>query len=270
MRASARCPPAWPAPWTGLPLALVSAAMCSTSAAIPLGFASWVVKRSDVALTSGVLMAVGATLLLVAGGKEAKVSGQSLILSYGLLRRVVRLPDIVELADVGELSGFVLARRLPGLALSTAVSTLSGWAPLWWSLAQVWASPLVPLASLAGALSLQYAMLITLISPGGGRRLGFGHALGISAGLIALLASADAPAGVDKVLAALGCAGLLFSAAFAITPRRMRDLLMIRLADGGTYVIVAGGDSTDYLRDAIARGAAGAPAAAERGGSEDG
>ncbi|MDK2464783.1 MAG: hypothetical protein QI223_08440 [Candidatus Korarchaeota archaeon] len=258
MRASARCPPAWPAPWSGLPLALVSAAMCSISAAIPLGFASWVVKRSDVALTSGILIAVGAALLLAAGGKEAKVSGQSLILSYGLLKRVVRLPDVVELADVGELSGFVLARRLPGLALSTAVSTLSGWAALWWSLAQVWASPLTLPASLAGALSLQYAMLITLISPSGGRRLDFGHALGISAGLIALLASADAPAGVDKILVVLGCAGLLFSAAFAIAPRRMRDLLLIRLADGSVYVIVMRGETVSELRDALVRALGGA------------
>ncbi len=258
MRMSACCPPAWPAPWSGLPLALVTAAMCAINAAISLGFASWVVQRAEVALVSGILMVVGGALLLAAGGKEAKVSGQSLILSYGLLRRVVRLPDIVELADVGELSGFVLARRLWGLALSTAVSTLSGWAALWWSLAQVWASPLVSLASLAGALSLQYAMLITLISPSGGRRLGFGHALGISAGLIALLASTVAPAGVDKILAVLGCAGLLFSAAFAIAPRRMRDLLLIRLADGSLYVIVTRGEAVSELRDALVRALGGA------------
>ncbi len=232
------CRGAWPVPWSGSPLALATAANGALNAAFSLALTSTLLRKEGAVLASAVLMILGGALLLVAGGREAAISGKSLILRYGLMKRVVDLSDVVELSNVGELSGFKLARHVPGLLIMVVVSVLSGWIALYWVLSAYWRSPLALLASLTGSITLQHALTVMAMSPGGGRRRGAGHLVSIAAGLTTLATSAFAPDSERMALIVLGGIGLLFSLAFFLTPGRVRKLLLIGLADGSRVLVV--------------------------------
>ncbi len=236
------CREAWPLPWSGLPLALVTTAIVAINVAFPLSLASAFLGDESTILASAILIIVGGALLFVAGGKEAVISGKSITLRYGLLEKIVNLSDVVELSDVSELSEFTLARHVPGLLLMVAASILSGWITLYWALSTHWNSPLALFASLAGATALQHALTVMALSPSGGRRLGVGHLVSVAASLITLATSALAPNPVRTVLIVTGVVGLTsLSLTLLLPPSKDRKLLLIKMSDG-TYGLVIGDD----------------------------
>ncbi|MDK2373012.1 MAG: hypothetical protein QI197_06520 [Candidatus Korarchaeota archaeon] len=233
------CPQVWPAPWAGWPLVLSILANSSISAAIPLGFGALILGEDKIAVLSLVLMVTGTVILFISRGRRVEISDRSMILVYGILKKEVKFSDIGELMSGGDLSGLHLARALPGLTMSVAISTLSGCWALYWSLTRVWHTPLAAIASLAGGISLQYFMIISIISPSGGRRFGYGHVLGTSAGAVTLALSSISPDGVKLILILMGGSSLILSLAFSVSPSRMRGIVLMRSVDGKAYPLIA-------------------------------
>ncbi|GEM_PF-5404076 len=184
-------------------------------------------------------MVTGTVILFISRGRRVEISDRSVILVYGILKREVRFSDIGELLSGGDLSGLLLARTLPKLAISMVISTLSGCWALHWFLARVWDTPLAAIASLAGGMSLQYSLMISTISPSGGRKFGYGHILGMSVGAITLALSLISPDGVKLTLMLIGGSSLLLSLAFSVAPGRMKGIVLIRSVDGSVHPLIA-------------------------------